>query len=395
MQWIRWICGLLVRWIAADKSKRSPPYIRFVLPLPQDFTIIACANLVSITCFCCYLLFFVVFLWFECLAINLDDATKEFIECMLENQDATCGISTGPLCAVPRGEHIRTKLCTSRETFLVPDIIVWDPISFFPHCVISCPLCNEHGVREDLHPIRWIDGSKMYEQPQTKPTPLREIIKTNIVEFLNQWKDVEYNGTKLIPQCALYEINKLLIHMERGCLSDIPPSGGTSRNEGQHRVLNKTLKKSRIGIQFAIALLGMFFYVWNEKQLSPEKDKKKIRVIPPIESHFTSIGKTSEGHNELFGIADHFDLSGMDGIEKGDSDVNEENTVAEIVAKVSKYLNCENDSDPSSDDEECCSGEDSSSQMQASFSESHRKKVLQSSKSMEELCSYIQSVYSI
>ena len=69
---------------------------------------------------------------------------------------------------------------------------------------------------------------------RTKPTPSREIIKTNIVKFLNQWKDVEYNGTKLIPQCALDEINKLLIHVEKGCLSDIPPSGGTSRNEGLH-----------------------------------------------------------------------------------------------------------------------------------------------------------------
>lgn len=37
----RWICGSMVPWIPADKSQRSPPYIGFVLPLPQDFTIIA------------------------------------------------------------------------------------------------------------------------------------------------------------------------------------------------------------------------------------------------------------------------------------------------------------------------------------------------------------------
>ena len=111
----------------------------------------------SIARFCCYLLFFVVFLWFECFAINLDDVTKEFIKCLLENQDSTCGISTGPLRSVPRGEHIRTRLGTSCETFLVPDIIVWDPMSFFPHRVIFCPSCDEQGVKEDLHPIRWID----------------------------------------------------------------------------------------------------------------------------------------------------------------------------------------------------------------------------------------------
>ena len=47
------------------------------------------------------------------------------------------------------------------------------------------------------------------------------------------------------------------------CLSDIPPSGGTSRNEGIHKVLKKTLRKSTIGIQFALALLGIFFYICN------------------------------------------------------------------------------------------------------------------------------------
>ena len=80
-------------------------------------------------------------------------------------------------------------------------------------------------------------------------------------------EDVEYEGTRLIPQCAIDEVDKLLLHVRKGCLSHIPPTGGTSRNEGIHRLLNKALKKSRIGIQSALALLGVFFYVWNEKKL--------------------------------------------------------------------------------------------------------------------------------
>ena len=94
---------------------------------------------------------------------------------------------------------------------------------------------------------------------------------------------------QLVPQCTLDEIDELLLHVRKGCLSHIPPTGGTSRNEGIHRVLNKSLKKSRIGIQFAIALLGAFFYIWNEKQLSGEQTRKKIRVVPPIESHFKTV----------------------------------------------------------------------------------------------------------
>ena len=81
--------------------------------------------------------------------------------------------------------------------------------------------------------------------------------------FLEKWKDVDYERVQLVPQCALDEIDKLLLHVRKGCLSHIPPTGGTSRNEGIHRVLNESLKKSRIGIQFAIALLGAFFYIFK------------------------------------------------------------------------------------------------------------------------------------
>ena len=84
-----------------------------------------------------------------------------------------------------------------------------------------------------------------------------------------------HEGTKLIPECAVSEINKLLVYVRKGCLSGIAPSGSTGCNEGIHRVLNKTLKKSRIGIQFALALLAMFFYMWNEKRLCSKKKTNK------------------------------------------------------------------------------------------------------------------------
>ena len=39
-------------------------------------------------------------------------------------------------------------------------------------------------------------------------------------------------------------------------------------------MLNKTLKKPRIGIQFAVALIGVFFYIWNEKHCLATKTQK-------------------------------------------------------------------------------------------------------------------------
>ena len=69
-------------------------------------------------------------------------------------------------CGSTWGTYQDQTRCTSCETFLVPDIIVWDPMSFFPHRVIFCSSCDEQGVKEDLHSIRWIDVSKTYEQPR-------------------------------------------------------------------------------------------------------------------------------------------------------------------------------------------------------------------------------------
>jgi hypothetical protein len=134
-----------------------------------------------------------------------------------------------------------------------------------------------------------------------KSTATVHAIEQNIHTFLTQWKSVEFEGTKIIPQNGIDEINKLLVHVGRGCLSDIPQSAGTNRNEGIHRVLNKTLKKSRIGIQFALALLGVFFYIWNEKHLLTEKEKKKINISPPVESHFDVVER-----NENYSSFDDF-----------------------------------------------------------------------------------------
>ena len=74
------------------------------------------------------------------------------------------------------------------------------------------------------------------------------------------------------------KLRKLSVHVREGCFSDIPPSGGNSWNEGSHKVLKKTLRKSRIGIQFALALLGIFFYTWNEKKIAATEDQRKIRL---------------------------------------------------------------------------------------------------------------------
>ena len=53
-------------------------------------------------------------------------------------------------------------------------------------------------------------------------------------------------------------IEKLKVHIRKGCLSRILVFLGTNRNESLHRTLNKVVKKSRIGIQLAMSVLDLF-----------------------------------------------------------------------------------------------------------------------------------------
>ena len=129
-----------------------------------------------------------------------------------------------------------------------------------------------------------------------KPTPNPHIIEANIDNFLEQWRNIEACGIKVLTEKSQEAIEKLLVHVRQGCLSDIPVSGGTSRNECLHKILNKTLRKQKIGVQAAVALLGKFFYKWNEK-----KENKMSHIIMPVEKYFLSTHSSIQT-TEKFGV---------------------------------------------------------------------------------------------
>lgn len=57
---------------------------------------------------------------------------------------------------------------------------------------------------------------------------------------------------------------KLSVHIEKGCLEEIPAGCGTNRNERLHRTLNASaLNVGRIGPELANALLVGIFHTWN------------------------------------------------------------------------------------------------------------------------------------
>jgi len=153
------------------------------------------------------------------------------------------------------------------------------------------------------------DPSDIGEQ-RTKITPSPEVILKNIENFLLQWNKIEVNSTQLLPPAAIKEIEKLKIHVTKGCLSYIPPSGGTNRNEVLHKTLNKSLRRSRIGLELAIALLGFYFYRWNEKKnLKLSNQSKRITCIPPVEIYNSDICESKESFGVPLSVQESFDAS--------------------------------------------------------------------------------------
>ena len=64
---------------------------------------------------------------------------------------------------------------------------------------------------------------------RTKLTPNPQILEYNLDTFSHRWKDVAFNGVKVLSAAALSELQKLHKHVEKVCLSGIKPGW---RNEG-------------------------------------------------------------------------------------------------------------------------------------------------------------------
>lgn len=182
-------------------------------------------------------------------------------------------------------------------------------------------------------------------EQRTMDTPSPEVILENIEMFMRQWSTGEIDSIPLLSSSAIKEINNLKHHVIKGCLSGIPPSGGTNRNEAIHKSLNKSLKRSRIGLELALAFLGLFFYKWNEKRISRKLTNKrnKITFIQPVETY--RVISEDSTTDEQFGGS----LTIQENAEAADCEF------AENLSDIDEAINCINyllgeHSDTSSDD---------------------------------------------
>ena len=111
---------------------------------------------------------------------------------------------------------------------------------------------------------------------------------------------------------ACDEIEKLLVHVRLGCLSDIHPGIGTNRNEHLHRKIRKWLRRSRIGVRLAVALLATVFYIHMEKGSKCIKGRESKIVVPVTQWYSNFLANGGLLSNEKFGLSSNLNLKMME-----------------------------------------------------------------------------------
>ena len=88
-------------------------------------------------------------------------------------------------------------------------------------------------------------------------------------------------------------LDRIRVHISKGCLSGIPPGCGTNRNENLHKIINPFFSRCRIGIPLALALLTILFHRHNKRLL----DAQPLPVL-----HARASKSTSPPNEENFGV---------------------------------------------------------------------------------------------
>ena len=122
-------------------------------------------------------------------------------------------------------------------------------------------------------------GEKRISHTSSTPVMLQKMER-----FVEVWKDAkDQKGKRLFTSETFKAINKLKTHIVAGCLSNIPPGGGTNRNEQFHSHVKFFFHKSRIGIFLAYALLTVIIYSHNSALTTKGK-----RVVRPIAARYVT-----------------------------------------------------------------------------------------------------------
>ena len=67
------------------------------------------------------------------------------------------------------------------------------------------------------------------EKDRKQPTPSREIMLKNLDRFRENWSNIAFGGENIPSKQAWVELDKLKVHIPKGCLENIPPKARCTR----------------------------------------------------------------------------------------------------------------------------------------------------------------------
>ena len=70
---------------------------------------------------------------------------------------------------------------------------------------------------------------------------------------------IEYNSKPFICKDAIKALDNLDIHILKGCIENIPPKTGTSKNDSLHRQLNNIINTPKGSVELIVSILGSFW----------------------------------------------------------------------------------------------------------------------------------------
>ena len=211
------------------------------------------------------------------------------------------------------GIHKRIKNSgVNLEGFSIDNCCAWRLLLQGVFGLLPIKLDSFHAVQriaskiKKRHPLRrqCLDAFRLVfretgdmEKERKQPTPSREVMLKNLARFLENWKNFAFGGENVLSKQACDELEKLKVHIQKGCLENIPPKAGTSRQESMHKSLRKSVAKRRTGVKVAVASIRTCLYRWNERRLSK---KNTSSSVAPITEHQDSTVICDD--QEMFGI---------------------------------------------------------------------------------------------
>ena len=115
------------------------------------------------------------------------------------------------------------------------------------------------------------------------PTPSPELLLENVDKFVGKWGKIQHDRLLLLNDKAINEIEKLIVHMCKGCLSNIGVGYGTNRNEALHKHINSFFHRSRMSTLLAYAIITVLLFSHNSAvEITPKK------IVKPISSCMAS-----------------------------------------------------------------------------------------------------------